>query len=48
VPFWFLIVAAAVMMVVGAPSVKHEYLEDAVAVRVKHPPGSTAKTPNIG
>ena len=48
VPFWFLIVAAAVMMVVGAPSVKHEYLEDAVAVRVKHPSDSAAKTPNTG
>jgi cyanate permease len=48
VPFWFLIVAAAVMMVVGAPSVKHEYLEDAVAVRVKHSSEPAAKTPSIG
>ncbi len=48
VPFWFLILAAAVMMVVAAPSVKHEYLEVAVAVCVKHPSDSAAKTPNIG
>jgi cyanate permease len=33
VSLWFLIVAAAVMMVVGAPSVKHEYLEDVRAVQ---------------
>lgn len=44
VPIWFLIVAAAVMMVVGVPSVKHEYLEDAVAVRVEHPSDSATKT----
>jgi hypothetical protein len=44
VPIWFLIMAAAVMMVVGVPSVKHEYLEDAVAVRVEHPSDSATKT----
>jgi len=44
VPIWFLIVTAAVMMVVGVPSVKHEYLEDAVAVRVEHPSDSATKT----
>jgi CP family cyanate transporter-like MFS transporter len=48
VPFWFLIMAGAVMMVVAAPSVKHEYLEDAVTVHIKHPSDSAAKTPNIG
>lgn len=35
-PFWFLILAAAVMMLVAAPSVRHEYLEDAIAVHVRH------------